>query len=262
MGRRYGTAFRTRRIGRVSARGVSFSLRDPRLCYLERAFRGAEYEPAISTLLEGLLASGRPCFVDVGAHLGYFTIYAASLNPGCEVHAFEPGAEYFELLTENVGINAVEARTWPLALSDSSGRSAFGDRTFRVVAGGPTETVTTVTFDELRQSAGIRADVMKVDVHGCEGKVLFGMRAALREDLRHLLLEIHPHELLVDYDVEQILGLLVDSGLELFELDEFRSDRSGHLIPLEERHESLIRRELWSAEQVANRRMVYARRPG
>lgn len=54
--------------------------------------------------------------VDVGANLGWFTVYAA--KRGCHVFAFEPCPEVFELLRLNVDRNGVgiHASMFPLAL--------------------------------------------------------------------------------------------------------------------------------------------------
>jgi FkbM family methyltransferase len=261
MARRYGPEFRSRRIGRLTVQGLTFPFRDPALAYLERAFFGDAYEPAVTRLLQGLLAEGEPVFVDVGAYLGFFTVYAGRLNPRCRVHAFEPNAEYRAVLQDNVRINGLDAELWPVALSDECGESAFGDRSFRVEPDSCASTVETATFDRLREAHGLRPDVMKIDVHGCEGKVLSGMRTTLREDVRHLFCEVHPQELLVDCDVKQILDLLIASGLQVHEMDRFRDDPDPVLVPLEARYDDLVRPERWTDAQRRNRRMLYATKP-
>jgi FkbM family methyltransferase len=261
MARRYGSDFRSRRIGRMTVQDVTFAFRDPRLAYLERAFFGGAYEPAVTRLLRRLLADGEPVFADVGAYLGIFTVYAGKLNPRCKVHAFEPNAEYLGVLQENVRINGLDAELWPLALSDRCGESVFGERSFRVETGSTASTVETITFDRLRETHGLRPDVMKIDVHGCEGKVLAGMSRTLREDVRHLFCEIHPQELLVDCDVKQVLDLLLASGLRIHEMDRFRDESDAVLVPLAAVYEDLVRPERWTDAQRRNRRMLYATKP-
>lgn len=43
--------------------------------------------------------------IDVGASIGFFTIYAA--KRGAKVYAFEPSTEVFDLLKRNVEVNGV-----------------------------------------------------------------------------------------------------------------------------------------------------------
>jgi FkbM family methyltransferase len=62
--------------------------------------------------------------VDVGANLGWFTVYAA--KRGCRVVAFEPCQAVLELLDKNIALNQVEdlVRVERLALYDSRARMA------------------------------------------------------------------------------------------------------------------------------------------
>jgi len=59
------------------------------------------YEPAVTELLIPLLCESR-CFVDVGAHIGYFSCIAGIFNPRLQGYAFEMNKELFSELTANL----------------------------------------------------------------------------------------------------------------------------------------------------------------
>ena len=48
------------------------------------------------------------CFVDVGAHVGFFSLYAAAL--GHRVHAFEPAAKHVAPLKRSLELNGPDLR--------------------------------------------------------------------------------------------------------------------------------------------------------
>lgn len=65
------------------------------------------------------------CVVDVGAHVGLFSLYAKMLEPNCTVHSFEPVPATHELLLKNTeGVFGVIA--YRAALSNYNGESEIG----------------------------------------------------------------------------------------------------------------------------------------
>ena len=66
---------------------------------------GGVYEAATTNLLTGYLKPG-DAFVDVGAHVGFFSMMAAALvGPAGRVIAFEPNADNYASLKNNVSLN-------------------------------------------------------------------------------------------------------------------------------------------------------------
>jgi FkbM family methyltransferase len=123
-------------------------------------------------------------FVDVGANVGSYSIWAAEL--GAAVVALEPAEDTFELLLENISINDYQVT----AIRASAG-SACGVTRFTVgqdcvnrldprgSAGVPTVQVEMVTVDSIIGDRFVRG--MKVDVEGFEIEVLRGCERALSE---------------------------------------------------------------------------------
>ena len=67
------------------------------------------------------------CFYDVGAHAGYYSLVAVSVNPNCKAVAFEPASGPYHYLKENIRINRVQDRVHAvqLALGEWEGEANF-----------------------------------------------------------------------------------------------------------------------------------------
>jgi FkbM family methyltransferase len=167
-------------------------------------------------------------FVDVGANVGTYTIWAA--ERGAEVIALEPAADTFELLRENIALNGYPVTAVRAAAGDHCGSARFTtglDAGNSLAADGPAVT-RLVTVDSLigdRRVAGL-----KVDVEGFEIGVLRGAARALA-DRRIGLIQIEWNQasaFAVGTDRRPIADLLAGYGYRLF-----RPDRAGHLVPVD-----------------------------
>ncbi|MFM6309689.1 MAG: FkbM family methyltransferase, partial [Dolichospermum sp.] len=106
-------------------------------------------------------------------------------------YSFEPGVKHLKVLRENLQINDVKAEIYDVALSDETKEVLFHNRTMKFAGQLETETIKAITFDELNNQEDIRPEIVKIDVHGAEGKVLYGMKTALKEAVKYLFIEIH-----------------------------------------------------------------------
>jgi len=165
---------------------------------------GVEYEPAELGLISRLLKPDS-VFLDVGANVGIFSLFAAKVFPSARIFAFEPAAKTFKLLARNIWLNDAQNVT-PVrsALGSSSGQAKMhvnvagkdGLNTLGVpshpdceLAG--TEIVPITTLDEFLAVGTIaRVDVMKVDAEGAELFIMEGAKELLqRNDAPVLLYE-------------------------------------------------------------------------
>jgi FkbM family methyltransferase len=168
-------------------------------------------------------------FVDVGANVGTYTIWASEL--GAEVIALEPAEDTFALLQENVALNGYNVRMLQAAAGGSCGAAGFTrgqDAGNMLDPDGPVQT-SMVTIDSVigdRTVAG-----MKIDVEGFEIEVLRGCVSALAQH-RIGLIQLEWNEMsqiALGTDRQPVADLLAEHGYRLY-----RPDATGSLKTLGE----------------------------
>ncbi len=213
--------------------------------------RGKIHEPALTLQLKTLFEkTDSPTFVDIGAHYGYFTIYAGKLiGSSGQVISIEPHIEFYAHLLKNIKLNGLKetVRTFNLALSDKEGKANMEGWDERVLHEAGNGKIQVVTCDQLCERENIRPDIIKIDVHGAEGKVLDGMPDILKNKVSHLFCELHKD--MLGYTIRHIIQILEDACLEVFEFTKHRDVYGGKLLP--------INSDFLSSY---NDRMLYARR--
>ena len=171
-----------------------------------------EWEPHVTHAFRGALAPGDVC-LDVGAHIGYYTLLASKLvGPRGRVYAFEPSPRAHAELAANVARNAA---TNVIALNvaagaepgtailyegpGGSGNSSLSPRLLESPHAGRAEEytpveVTVATLESLvPRDAFRRGRMIKVDVEGYEVEALRGLERILDEGARvALVVELSP----------------------------------------------------------------------
>lgn len=147
---------------------------------------------------------GRHChsFVDIGAHVGYYTHYmrAHATHP-LTVYYFEPDPELYGIIQKNLArAKAIGVHGFNQAIGAAHGQAQFyrdltnssmsslvheeADHRVRSIA------VEVVTFDVFAERAGLRDNyLVKVDVENAEWAFVEGARTALAS-MPYLILEI------------------------------------------------------------------------
>lgn len=196
------------------------------------------FEPFSLGLWESLIEPGMTV-VDVGAHIGIFTLLAARrVGPGGKVWSIEPNPTSLRLLNRNVRANALDNVTvCHAALSDTNGTSTLhvrpGDRMqsslVAVEAGSELDVSVRISrLDDLVTSETVH--VVKVDAEGSEPAILRGMTRLL-PTVRALIVESNPNCLRqAGSSPRELLDMLTDAGFEVRVVDE----ESETLIPWSE----------------------------
>jgi FkbM family methyltransferase len=172
------------------------------------------YEHYLAAILRTYLPPGG-CFLDVGAHVGWWSLFAAArVGAAGHVVSLEPSAAY-DLLAANV------ARYPQITALRMGAGAAAGTATFfgqgTATSGSFVEAVTAInerhhpetsitalavpitTLDDLVAGHDLRPSLVKIDVEGFEGKVLDGAPGLLRAGVP-LVVEIHPPQLTLSGD--------------------------------------------------------------
>lgn len=144
------------------------------------------WHQAISLFLTHFLEKG-DVFVDVGAHIGYFSALAGTLvGPTGRVLAYEPDRDNFALLQHNLRDIDAAVSGKCMAVAERKGRvKLFRDprdpgHHSLAIASSPDRAVmvpATNLTEELREVGAVRC--IKIDVQGAERAVLDGLRGHL-----------------------------------------------------------------------------------
>jgi len=155
------------------------------------------WEPGETRLLQRLLKPGARV-LDVGAHIGYFSLVAHKGAPRVKIAAVEPDPFTARLCELNLFVAGADARVFTCALGDRVDSLAFtsaphnpGDSRVEAAAMTATTLVPTVPADQL--FPGECFDIVKIDVQGFEEQVLLGMQGIIgRSTGLQLLIEFFP----------------------------------------------------------------------
>jgi len=158
------------------------------------------YEQDTVALLQTLLKPGM-VFLDVGAHVGQYTLTASRLvGPTGQVHSFEPDPNTFRWLSINVRRNKLaNVRLNQVALFAEPGKRSLYLATPRDIGSNslsqPANYAGTVcdvpcfTLDEYVALRRVRCvDVMKIDIEGAEYSMLQGAGGLLSRENKPLLI--------------------------------------------------------------------------
>lgn len=141
--------------------------------------------------------------IDVGAHIGGFSILAAVLGAK-EVLAYEPYPDNFELLRKNIALNglqsvikpyekAVVGIDRPLFMDDTipfyKKRGVFNTGKMRTVPEGKIP-VDTILISDIMEEVDF-CDVLKMDIEGGEYEILYGLSSKLYDRIGMITLEFH-----------------------------------------------------------------------
>lgn len=213
----------------IAPAGKRFTMRTNEHCAW--AYREATFEE-YSVRLVALMAANLTCFIDAGAHHGYYSLLVGTQAPGCQIIAFEPTTENFMTMQTNLHENNLTgAKTYPYALSNVAQTKDFYISTASdncgFIAHPATPTQKTVQMqsyplDHFRAEMRPGPTLIKIDTEGHELEVLEGMQEIINTtpDLK-LLVEFNPKLLkIAGHAPHEMLHKLDALGFDLYLLSD------------------------------------------
>jgi len=170
-------------------------------------------------------------FVDIGANVGMYSLFAASLNENLYAIAVEPVPNNIDVLRQNIQLNDLQNRIIVEVdpLSDVEGQAFLVNNDLRPGSSGAqlveSESIDSVemravTGDSIITKYSITDAVLKIDIDGNEFKVLVGFKESLRNGfIRSILVEC------TGSNIESIKTFLEEQG---FEEDLSFENTAGH----------------------------------
>ncbi|HEV7588593.1 MAG TPA: FkbM family methyltransferase [Longimicrobium sp.] len=186
------------------------------------------YEPEQTRLVVETIRPG-DTVLDVGAHVGYYTVLSAVLaGPAGAVWSFEPNPRNAGFLRRHAEINGLRrVRVEQAAVSDAEGTAHFdfgtGSGTGHLANDGAIQ-VRTLRLDDFCTVHGIIPRAVKIDVEGAELAVLEGFAATVHAARPVIFLSTHgpePHARCIawlrarGYALSPIVGESVERATEL-----------------------------------------------
>ncbi len=216
--------------GQLVRCGLDFKLPSGDFGVTLEAESTGDYEPETTRVLQTILEDGMT-FVDIGAHVGLFTLPAATwVGEAGKVLAFEPHPENFAILQFNTRSNGLEQRIDLVqsAVADVTKKmqlhlSTFNTGDHQLFHQGRRETVEVActTLDDYFK-AGAQVDVIKIDVQGAEFAAFSGMSRVVKENPNlKLIWELSPQQLEdAGTSASEVLSWLDDRGFSHVIIDE------------------------------------------
>lgn len=180
------------------------------------------WEPHLAYTISQLVKKDS-IFLDIGANIGYHSLFIASALPRVTCISFEPNPNIFEQLKRNVRTNKLRNLTiHNLAIGDQSGTIEFfmtREKSYNRGLSGvkyysdlgkdfKKTTVQMVPLDSfLEYDTKKKVKVIKIDTQGYEYQVLSGAADIIEKSQPIVCFEYHEHS---DYGLSDILRLLPD----------------------------------------------------
>lgn len=180
------------------------NLRMPGLIENAIFIRGG-WETGLAKQMASFIKEGST-FLDIGANIGYHTLYMASTFPDIQCIAFEPNPNVLEELKENIKVNGYKnISVYDYAVGDSCESIEFymtGEASLnrgvsavnlpKYGSGLKKETVNMVALDQfLEEKFKENTSVLKIDAQGYEYQVIRGSLDLIGKSKPVIFLEFH-----------------------------------------------------------------------
>ena len=148
-----------------------------------------------------VIKKAKHCIIDIGGHLGFFSIMASILNPNVPIYTYEPHIGNYELLKTNLKNNRIKnVHPKQLAVTDSVGQMDLQiskeDLSHSIIKTieptGQTQKVQTTTLERIFEKNRIeKCDLLKLDCEGSEFKIIHSTPKGIFDKIDHIFLEYH-----------------------------------------------------------------------
>jgi len=158
--------------------------------------------------------------IDIGAHIGAFTIYAARKARSGSVYSYEPSSDNFLILQRNVAINNLTSVClFQMAVANNVSRKQLiidetndaGASFFKT--GGTTELVDCTTLEGIFKSNLIEeCGFLKIDCEGSEYEILFSTPMDIFRKINRIALEYHVRDKIPNCNPNALINFLRKRG--------------------------------------------------
>jgi len=205
------------------------------------------YEPLSAGIFKSS-ARGVDLVIDIGAHVGFYSLLASRANPGIPIIAIEGSRDNFRLLQQNIsnaGARNIKALHGVFGITTDTKRFLITEASDNCGLTGhinsPTieiENVKGINGESLEISDGLKV-LIKIDVEGHELEALQSLRKIIIGSISpRILVEINPKMIsYAGYRTSSLIKLLHSFGLRIFLVD----DKTSTWKEISQRNKNLDR---------------------
>ena len=170
-------------------------------------------------------------FLDLGSFMGYYACFASKyFNEKLKVYAIESNSKYSNYIKKSlIENNFRNVEVINEILSDSEEdlfvhkegvyKSKIKDKSI--------QSQKSITLDKICLNQKINPELIKIDVHGAEGKVLLGSKNILQNFVKVILLELHTSKYIDKFSDgssrKKIIEYLISLGFKCYLVSSFRN---------------------------------------
>lgn len=191
--------------------------------------------------LDEIIESAKNCIIDVGAHLGFFSIYAACLNSHIPIFALEPDSRNFDILKENLHLNGIKN----VVPKNVAVAGACGERQLYLSEDSHNHSllkfndefkeckVNCVNMEKifgsyLKKYGNIECDLIKMDCEGAEFEILRSFPKEIFKRVKYFYIEYH--EYFFENKASELVNILMNSGFSVKSRPSFYDKRMGFIF--------------------------------
>ncbi len=161
--------------------------------------------------------------VDIGAHIGYFTLFAAKRSKDGKVFAFEPSKKSFSLFKKNIKINNYKnIISEEIAIAKIKGKqilyldknNEISNTIYKQQESLDEKEINTITLQNIFEKYKIeKIDFLKMDCEGAEFEIVMNTPSIILDKIQKISMEIH--EEIVPYTKEIMMKRLKKHGFNV-----------------------------------------------
>jgi len=154
--------------------------------------------------------------IDIGAHIGVYTIFTASKSKNISVYAYEPMPSSFNLLLENAEVNKLQnIRAFNLGVCAKKEKiklyiadisflhSLYGNNTMKYIE------IECVSLKDIFVDNEIdHCDILKLDCEGAEYEILFNTPDEYLCKIKKICLEYHDQGANKQFNIKKLISFL------------------------------------------------------
>ena len=163
--------------------------------------------------------SEKSSIIDIGAHIGAFSILAAKMTSNGKIFSYEPDRENFAMLDKNIKINHLEKRitAFQLGVGKKRGEAEFyldkknsGMHSFYNKKGKLIKIKTITLADVFKSNKVKKCDFLKMDCEGAEYEIFYSTPRECFRKIKYIAMEYHRLG-----DIQKMKAFLKSNGFEI-----------------------------------------------